>query len=137
MSLGGEIDYATTLGHALDQLAEGVDHVNKTLAEAGLTGLDNAELISAMQRLEEIRNRMPLADHALIGEAENRNLPDALTQPSMIRVLMSVLRLSPGGGSPAGAGRSGAGTADQHARPTPAAAAATLSGGAAGRAGRH
>ena len=30
------------------------------------------------------------------GNAEARNLPDALTQPSMIQVLMSVLRLSPG-----------------------------------------
>ena len=35
-------------------------------------------------------------DHSLIGEAESRDLPEALTQPSMIRVLMSVLRLSPG-----------------------------------------
>ena len=32
----------------------------------------------------------------MIGDAETRNLPEALTQPSMIRVLMSVLRLSPG-----------------------------------------
>ena len=46
--------------------------------------------------LEEIRNQIPLADHSLIGEGETRNLPEALTQPSMIRVLMSVLRLSPG-----------------------------------------
>ena len=35
-------------------------------------------------------------DHSLIKEGESRNLPEALTQPSMIRVLMSVLRLSPG-----------------------------------------
>ena len=49
-----------------------------------------------MQRVEEIRNRIPLIDHQLIGEAETRGLPEALTQPSMIRMLMSVLRLSPG-----------------------------------------
>ena len=49
-----------------------------------------------MQNLEQTRNRIPLIDHALIGDAETRNLPEALTQPSMIRVLMSVLRLSPG-----------------------------------------
>ena len=49
-----------------------------------------------MQDLEQVRNRIPLIDHALIGNAEARGLPDALTQPSMIRVLMSVLRLSPG-----------------------------------------
>ena len=58
--------------------------------------MDNAQLIAAMQRLEEIRNRIPLADHSLIGEGGSRDLPEALTQPSMIRVLMSVLRLSPG-----------------------------------------
>ena len=49
-----------------------------------------------MQDFEQQRNRIPLIDHSLIGNAEARNLPDALTQPSMIRVLMSVLRLSPG-----------------------------------------
>jgi hypothetical protein len=76
----------------LDQLAEGVDHLNKTLAGAGLTGLDNAQLIRAMQRLEEVRNRMPLADHALIGEAETRGLPGALTQSSMIRGLKALAR---------------------------------------------
>ena len=53
-------------------------------------------MIGVMQDLEQERNRIPLIDHALIGDAEKRNLPDALTQPSMIRVLMSVLRLSPG-----------------------------------------
>ena len=45
---------------------------------------------------KQIRNQIPLADHSLIREGESRNLPEALTQPSMIRVLMSVLRLSPG-----------------------------------------
>ena len=49
-----------------------------------------------MQDLAQGRNRIPLIDHALIGDAEERGLPEALTQPSMIRVLMSVLRLSPG-----------------------------------------
>ena len=96
MSLGGDIDYATTVTNALDQVAVGVDHLNKTLADPEHSGLDNAQLIAAMQRLEEIRNRIPLADHSLIREGESRDLPEALTQPSMIRVLMSVLRLSPG-----------------------------------------
>ena len=49
-----------------------------------------------MHDLEQGRNWIPLIDHSLISNAEARNLPDALTQPSMIRVLMSVLGLSPG-----------------------------------------
>ena len=32
-----------------------------------------------MQNLEQTRNRIPLIDHALIGDAETRNLPEALT----------------------------------------------------------
>jgi len=42
MSLGGDIDYATTVTHALDQIAVGVDHLNKTLADPARSGLDNA-----------------------------------------------------------------------------------------------
>jgi len=36
MSLGGDIDYATTVANALEQLAVAVDHFNKTVADAGL-----------------------------------------------------------------------------------------------------
>ena len=96
MSLGGDVDYATTLENAADQFATGLNHLVKVLADPGLSTLDQDRFIGVMQNLEQTRNRIPLIDHALIGEAETRNLPEALTQPSMIRVLMSVLRLSPG-----------------------------------------
>jgi hypothetical protein len=39
---------------------------------------------------------MPLVDHRLIADATTRNLPDVLTQGSMTRTLIGVLRLSPG-----------------------------------------
>jgi hypothetical protein len=96
MSLGGDVDYATTLDNALTQYATGLDQLIKVLANPSLSTLDQDRFIEVMQDLEQTRNRIPLIDHALIGDAENRHLPDALTQPSMIRVLMSVLRLSPG-----------------------------------------
>ena len=96
MSLGGDIDYATTLENAADQFATGLDQLVKVLADPSLSTLDQDRFIGVMQDLEQTRNRIPLIDHALIGDAETRNLPEALTQPSMIRVLMSVLRLSPG-----------------------------------------
>jgi hypothetical protein len=40
--------------------------------------------------------RLPLIDHRLIADAETRQLPHELTQPSMARVLTSLLRLSAG-----------------------------------------
>ena len=66
------------------------------LADPSLRTVDQAQFIGVMQDIEQSRNRIPLIDHSLIGEGESRGLPEALTQPSMIRVLMSVLRLSPG-----------------------------------------
>ena len=80
----------------MDQFLTGLDQLIKVLTDPGLSTLDQDRFIELMQDLEQGRNRIPLIDHALIGNAEERNLPDALTQPSMIRVLMSVLRLSPG-----------------------------------------
>src|SRR6187431_2268881 len=96
MSLGGDIDYATTVDNALAHYAAGLDQVIKVLADPSLSTLDQDRFIGVMQNLEQTRNRIPLIDHSLIGNAEARSLPEALTQPSMIRVLMSVLRLSPG-----------------------------------------
>jgi len=96
MSLEGDIDYAITASNAVGHFLTGLDQLIKVLADPSLSTLDQDRLIELMQDLEQGRNRIPLIDHALIGNAEARNLPDALTQPSMIRVLMSVLRLSPG-----------------------------------------
>ena len=73
-----------------------LDQVIKVLADPSLSTLDQDRFIGLMQDLEQQRNRIPLIDHSLIADAEKRNLPDALTQPSMTRVLMSVLRLSQG-----------------------------------------
>ena len=108
MSLGGDIDYATALDNAVDQFKTGIAQLNKMLADAGLSVVENDRLIAVMQDIEQARNQIPLMDHSLIKEGESRNLPEALTQPSMIRVLMSVLRL-PGGSVQAGPGRRGVG----------------------------
>jgi len=101
---GGDIDYSTTVDNALAQYTTGLNQLVKVLAHDALSSLDDAKLISVMQHLEQQRNRIPLIDHAVIAEAQARNLPEALTQPSMIRVLMSVLRLIAGGVVPAGPG---------------------------------
>ncbi|HET9872782.1 MAG TPA: hypothetical protein VFP89_09335 [Propionibacteriaceae bacterium] len=48
-----------------------------------------------LQSFEQLRNRLRLVDHRAITDGDRRGVPDALTQPSMLRVLMQVLRLSP------------------------------------------
>jgi hypothetical protein len=64
---GGEIDYATTLGNAVDQFATGLDQLIKVLADDSLSTLDQDQFIAVLQDLEQTRNRIPLIDHALIG----------------------------------------------------------------------
>ena len=59
----------------------GLDQLIKVLTDPSLSTLDQDRFIGVMQDLEQTRNRIPLIDHALIGKAEDRNLPDALTQP--------------------------------------------------------
>ena len=53
MSLGGDIDYATAVDNALDQITTGIDHLLKAFAEGALSSFDNAKLISVMQNLEQ------------------------------------------------------------------------------------
>ena len=93
MIIGGDIDYTTSLVGAVDQFQTGLNHLVEVLADPSLSTLEQDRFIGVMQDIEQARNQIPLMDHSLIGEVDSRGLPKALTQPSMIRVLMSVLRL--------------------------------------------
>ena len=55
MGLGGDVDYATTLGNAVNQFVTGLDHLIKTLADPGPDALDNTQFITAMQDIERAR----------------------------------------------------------------------------------
>ena len=81
---------------ALEQFSLGVDHLVKLLEDGGLDHYDNPGFVTFTQDFEQIRNRIPLADHRIVADAERRNLPEVLTQPNLVRMLMSTLRLSPG-----------------------------------------
>lgn len=102
MELGGKAAdgrVVTPADHALDQFVTGLDHlvkVVKVVEDGGLGHYGNADLVGFMQAFERVRNRMPLVDHRIVAEGESRGLADALTQPSMTRVLVSALRLSSG-----------------------------------------
>jgi hypothetical protein len=97
--LGGEAGVTTEpvpVEAALDGLSTSLDHLVKLVEDGGLDSLDNSGLLGFVQSFEKVRNRLPLVDHRVIADAESRQLPEALTQPTMARVLASLLRLSPG-----------------------------------------
>ena len=60
-----------------------------------MDAVDNPGFVVFMQGLERARNRLPLADHRIIADAERRDLPEVLAQGSMVRTLTSTLRISP------------------------------------------
>ena len=97
MSFGdGVVGEVSPARLALEQFSLSVDHLVKIAEDGGLDGLDTSEFVTFTQDFERIRNRIPLADHRIVADAERRNLPEVLTQPNMVRMLMSTLRLSPG-----------------------------------------
>jgi hypothetical protein len=81
---------------ALDQLNVDLDHLVKLVEDGGLGGLDDAGLVGFLHGFEQLRNRLPLVDHAVIGDATRRNLPETLCQFSLARLLAVTLRISPG-----------------------------------------
>ena len=68
----------------------------KLLADGGLDGYDAGRLVGFMQEFERTRNRLSLIDHQIIAAGERLDLPTALCQGSMRRVLSSALGLSRG-----------------------------------------
>jgi hypothetical protein len=71
MDLGGD---STAVGGlpcpvdlALDQLNVSLDHLVKLVEDGGLEVLDDAGLVGFLQGFEQLRNRLPLVDHAAIG----------------------------------------------------------------------
>ena len=81
---------------ALDQLSVGLDHLVKLVEDGGLDGLDDAGLVGFLHGFERLRNRLPLVDHTVIGEATRRNLAESLCQANLARLLTLTLRISPG-----------------------------------------
>jgi len=80
--------------HALDNLTTGLDHLIKMVDDRGLGQLDDPSLIGFMQTFERVRNRLSLIDHQIIVDGQRRDLPTAMCQGSMRRVLTSALSLS-------------------------------------------
>ena len=87
---------ATPVDHALDQLSTALDHLVKVVEDGGLDGHDNVGLVGFLQTFERVRNRLSLVDHRTIRDCEARGLAEAVGEPSVRRLLVHLLRLSPG-----------------------------------------
>ena len=84
----------TPVDLALDQLCTGLDHLVKLVEDGGLESLDDAGLVGFLQGFEKVRNRLPLVDHRLLGDAARRNLAESLCQSSLAKVWGAALRIS-------------------------------------------
>jgi Domain of unknown function (DUF222)/HNH endonuclease len=77
--------------HAVAQLAAAID----TLATLDLARLDRDELLTMLGELETQRRRLPVLDHALVGELDQRGVAGDLAARNTRSLLRDVLRLSP------------------------------------------
>jgi hypothetical protein len=82
---------ATVVEAALGQLSAAVD----TLVGLDLTGLDHDELLRLLRGLETQRRRLPVVDHALVAELDQRGVAGELAARDTKSLLRDALRLSP------------------------------------------
>lgn len=80
---------------ALGQFGAALDQLITAVESGGLDQLGDEQLLTFLESFERCRNRMAVVNHRLVLDGERRALPDALTQPSMAKVLVALLRLSP------------------------------------------
>lgn len=71
------------------------DDVQVALDEGLLETLDDRGLLEFMRSFERLRNRLPLVDHHVVGDADRRRLAETLSERSTTALLVSTLRLSP------------------------------------------
>jgi hypothetical protein len=94
MTTEGADGEPTLVDHALDQWLTMFDHLLRVVEDGGLDHYDNPQLVGFLQSYERMRNQMPLIDHRVIRDSLSRDLPGALCQTGMTRVLTPALRLS-------------------------------------------
>ena len=92
MDLGG----ADAVDAAFDALRVHFDHLLKLVEDGGLEGYDNLRFVGFLQDFERFRNRLSLADHQAVRDAQRRDLATQLCQSSLAKALAATLRLSVG-----------------------------------------
>jgi Domain of unknown function (DUF222) len=79
---------------ALDILDNALDGLIDTVESGGLDQLNAAEKISCWRRFETLRNRLPLIDHNLIGDAEASDLAKTYCCNNLTQLLARMFQLS-------------------------------------------
>ena len=91
MDLGG----ADAVDAAFDALTVQYEHLLKLLEDGGLEGYDNTRFVAYLQGFERFRNRLSLADHQSVRDAQGRDLAGELCHSTLPRALAATLRISP------------------------------------------
>jgi hypothetical protein len=81
----------STVEHVLDKLSDAIDE----LVELDLTRLDADELLDLLRGIETQRRRIPVADHRLIAELDERGIAGEFAARDTRTMLRDALRLSP------------------------------------------
>jgi Domain of unknown function (DUF222)/HNH endonuclease len=81
--------------NALTQLASAVQHYIEEVLGDLYDKLSDADLIAELQSLEVLRRRLPVADHRLITQLEQREVATRLSAHGTAGMLQAALRLSP------------------------------------------
>src|SRR4051794_35810444 len=89
------VEAASPVRRALATFSSALDGLVSAVDDGGLEHLDNAELVEFLQGFERVRNRLPLVDHRVLRDAEERKLAELLCQGRLSRVLTQALRISP------------------------------------------
>jgi hypothetical protein len=92
----GERTERFQLDKALNTLDNALDGLVDTIEAGGLDQLSAAEKMGFWQRFEAFRNRLPLIDHQLIGDAQASDLAGEYCFSSLKMLLTRTLQLSPG-----------------------------------------
>jgi hypothetical protein len=83
------------VGTVVEEAVVALDAALDRLAGLVLYPLSQEELLTLLRRFETARRRLPVVDHALVGELEARSVADAVGARHTQAVLRDVLRLSP------------------------------------------
>ncbi len=92
MDLGG----GDAVDAAFDALTVGYEHLLKLLEDGGLEGYDDTRFVAYLQGFERFRNRLALADHQAVRDAQRRDLAGELCHSTLPRALAATLRISIG-----------------------------------------
>ena len=82
------------LDAVLDKLDTAYTELLDVIEAGGFGELERAEKLAAWQRVETLRNRLPLIDHRLIVDAEASDLAKSYCNSTMTQFLVRVLQLS-------------------------------------------